>query len=429
MVELETENLRVGGSSPSAATMKLGRGARKRLRKGAEEEKSKKKAAREAAQEKQEKQETAIREALRKSRGCHKQLLREYFPVTIEGGRLARVFRLRRPKILFLPVVAKALDRIAGLPWVRRPEDWNTRGSRGANSALSSLCRHLIARYPVPRFLERAFLFSQEDHNSVNEVYRRAAVGGSLYELVRTRGLPLEDMTRRTCHVFLQAPCHMGFFEAARWAQAVVMGAEKVPAVLALVRYPRLGSSPFWTTVLQWLAKHPMMNSGVVPHLVDYLQHRRNETPDFSMSGRSPAALLEGMERWHRQLQKMEKAAGGVYKPSGYGPGIWEVGNFDWEITEVLTGKGLAQEGRVMKHCVYSYGNKIESGHISIWSLRRAARPKYPGEFQVWERALTVEVRNRTNCLGQISGARNRKASQREMEVVRRWCVENNIRS
>jgi hypothetical protein len=142
------------------------------------------------------------------------------------------------------------------------------------------------------------------------------------------------------------------------------------------------------------------------------------------MKGRTIRSLTRGMEEWHRQLA-MEKSLYGLrFEPSGLSEGIWELktrhgagaGKIIWTMEEILCSKELQEEGRLMKHCVYSYTTTISKGICSIWSLRVEG-----------QRALTVEVDHGARKIVQARGKCNRPAKPAEINLLLRWARENRL--
>ncbi|MBA7634563.1 hypothetical protein ES703_42149 [subsurface metagenome] len=110
---------------------------------------------------------------------------------------------------------------------------------------------------------------------------------------------------------------------------------------------------------------------------------------------------------------------------SGIKEGIWEFrrrlkdGNFIstiWIIEEILNSKDLADEGKAMKHCVYSYDERIASGKVSIWSLQKDS-----------ERKLTVEVENSSRTIVQAREKYNRLPDKKEMKILNKWASKKKL--
>jgi hypothetical protein len=91
-----------------------------------------------------------------------------------------------------------------------------------------------------------------------------------------------------------------------------------------------------------------------------------------------------------------------------------------WRVREILDGKTLADEGRAMGHCVYSYARLIESGHCAIWTLTLRDDTGH------WRR-LTIEVRLSLRQIVQARGRFNAKAQPKDLLVLEQWATRNDL--
>jgi hypothetical protein len=185
----------------------------------------------------------------------------------------------------------------------------------------------------------------------------------------------------------------------------------------------------FWASVIDWFSKHPMFDPTQVGPMVDYIVYRRNPNPqdpydrNFSMKGRSPMAMLRGMQEWHNELAKVRQVKGTPFLPSGFKEFEWTRSSKGvqtiWRIKEILTSKELLTEGRVMRHCVGSYSYRIESKTMSIWSL--SAEQSWAPE----EKVCTIEVSNVNRSIVQARGKFNKMIETEPFQVMQRWASEN----
>ena len=155
------------------------------------------------------------------------------------------------------------------------------------------------------------------------------------------------------------------------------------------------------------------------------------------MKGRSFPALQMRVHEWHTQLAREAKSASKRWPASGIEAyqeareSGAEGKTGTWTIQELLDGKALYEEGRVMRHCVYTYVRDCLSGGTSIWSLRwiregEEARPR---------RLLTIEVNNARRAVVQVRGHCNQtlgadrgNAGMKTAEaVLRRWAGEQRL--
>ncbi|MCP4807105.1 MAG: hypothetical protein GY884_17305 [Proteobacteria bacterium] len=152
----------------------------------------------------------------------------------------------------------------------------------------------------------------------------------------------------------------------------------------------------------------------MVGPLLDFILHRRDGDPRFELKGRTVASLSLDMAAWHGELRQIRRVRGKEFQPSGIRAGRFEERRKGrlviWTVTEILFANALVDEGRALKHCVYSYAGAIERGRCSIWSLRRAGA-----------RLVTLEVHSATGRIVQARGSCNRDPDDAESAMIRRW--------
>lgn len=309
--------------------------------------------------------------------------------------------------------------------WLRSLSDWRPRG-KGGDTLFISLVSHLLAKYPVPKFLYCVFFRGHERHF---DLFFHIAQGGSLFKVVGTEMLPV-PLTRKMCHAFLCLPAETrNITEGLRTVQADSYGAE--PAMKRALLAAELGRtlhSPagelFWDTAIAWFCRNPMLDAAQIGPLIDYINHCRAESEDFSMKGRSVVAMIRGMQEWHEKLGRIRRLKGVEFKPAGLQEVNWPYkrpgdpeSTDRWSITEILCGKELAAEGNAMRHCVYSYASSIAQGNCSIWSMRKNG-----------DRQLTIEVYNDGRIV-QVRGHCNRMPTNYEKSILNRWAALNNLQS
>ncbi len=336
----------------------------------------------------------------------------------------------RAPRLV-CPDRLAALKLVAEASWVRQPSDWRPSG-KGEERLFRSLCEHVLARYRMPSVLWSAFTASA-DAPALARVAVHVAAGGSLYDAVKSRLLPV-PLTRSMCHDFLTRGDEGGFLVGVRRAQVRAAGGDARlhrawVATRAGCRLHDRAGEEFWHTVLAWFGANPMLPAAEVGPLVDYIDHRRNEDPGFSMKGRSVLAMLRSMRQWHGDLAGVSAGSGRVFTPSGFQPmdidrsrrsvkgdRIVEV----WHVREVLDARTLADEGRAMGHCVYSYARSIERRECAIWTLT------LEDDTGHWRR-LTIEVRPALRQIVQARGRFNRMPEPRDTRALEEWAARNGL--
>jgi hypothetical protein len=349
-----------------------------------------------------------------------KRLLRDFLVAVAE----------RAPRLV-VPECLPALAVLAELRRLRPVSAWAPSG-KGRGTLFRSLAEHLLARYPMPPRLWTVF-FEDVGAPVLGAVAARVASGGSLFEAVQSGLMPV-PLTRRMCHEVMAPSGEPRFLHAVRRAQVRAAGgdARLFRAWIATRAGGRLldrVGEEFWGRTLAWFGANPMLPPSEVGPLVDYIGYRHAEDPAFSMKGRSVLAMLRGMRQWHGDLAKERAAHGRVFEPSGLlpmdvdrsrreptGKRVTEV----WHVREILDAKALADEGRAMGHCVYSYARSIESGECSIWTLTLEDGTGH------W-RSLTIEVRAATRSVVQARGRFNRLPKPRERLALDAWAARNGL--
>ena len=120
---------------------------------------------------------------------------------------------------------------------------------------------------------------------------------------------------------------------------------------------------------------------------------------------------------------------GQTYKPSGFKGLFLEKGDPDqgkpetWYVDEILTSKGLVEEGKALSHCVYSYGWSIEKGNVSIWSLSLLG----PDTGYTKTKQMTIEVSNLTHKVVQFRGKFNRNSTPKEFQALVAFATLNGL--
>jgi hypothetical protein len=346
-------------------------------------------------------------------------------PARVKLGKLLLASASRAPKLL----VKRTLDAFLFLmndPWLRPLDEWEPRG-KSNDAIMRSLVAHLVVKYPIPRFLYSVFLGETPSGRDAcaRKVYHAAARGGSVHRAFRnaTNG-PV--MTRPMCRLLMSGSGGLSFHEAVRRAQTIACGgspklAEAIGATFLAREFRR--PERLWLAAVEWLSTRNDVENARLGEIFDYLSHGFEENPDFSFTGRTWAALVRGMEGWHKDLSFRRSIGGGAFARSGFTDGAWIARRTNskgglvrlrWSLLEVLNGDDLCEEGREMRHCVAIYAESIASGGCSIWSLRRDGN-----------RALTIEVDNKRRRIVQAKGKCNRRPEDWELRIVERWAREN----
>ncbi len=269
--------------------------------------------------------------------------------------------------------------------WIAPLEDWRPATHNGRRQ-FSSLARHLMARYPVPAFMDQAWF---RVRGGCRALPRMVCASGRRQEHPHAP-TPI-PMSKLMAHHFLQAPDDFSIEGAIRWGQVHALGggARLTGALLGTRIGQDFRKNEFWTSVIRFFIANPLLDRRHVGPIVDYLYAQKFETrevivgpgqvevrlppqPGLTMRGRTANTLLAQVERWHRELGRASGAERLYFRRSGVKELSLKTGKDGenaWRIRELLSGADLIAEGRVMKHCVASYAHSCAQGACSIWAM------------------------------------------------------------
>lgn len=375
------------------------------------------------------------------------------------GGALDAWQRLRRhlgwqqPGLLTIEPVFSALGPQAGNTgldallhlalhhedWLRPPEEWEPAShALPTRDALGALARHLLARYDVPACLDAAWF---EGFSAPGAAHRAwfVHVGGG--RNIRTAPDCPVRLTKMQAHHFSQAPADFSLIAALRWGQMRGLGGgEPLARAVGETRMENiLPDEPFWASVIHFFVNNEArMPASAVGPLVDFIFSQKfGDEPDnsdapestFSMKGRTLAALQKRLDEWHEQLAKDNRRPRKSWEPTGIA--AFQTRERDafgttneWTVRELLNSKALQDEGREMRHCVFTYAGGCLQGTTSIWSLRVLSDNDVKTR-----RLLTIEVNNARRAIVQARGRCNKTLGAQKSnarmrtagEMLRRW--------
>lgn len=366
-----------------------------------------------------------------------------------KGFKKSQNKRLLRDVLLKLDEKTKLLnhiDYVKGIisfvahftVWLRPFNEWKPK-SRNVDRQFSSLARHLFAKYDVPLFMDSVW---QKGDGKAKGWFIHIAQGKN----IRTASsLPIK-MTKKMAHYFIQAPSSYDAHSAFRWAQIHALGGNKAIAdAITETRMVReFKDEAFWLSVIRFFIANPLLDTRLYNPVVDYIWNQKYENrivfvergvvheagpeqPNFSMQGRTPAALVKQVENWHRRLGRETRGGSLQWKKSTiadykYVEGKAKQHNMKiWTINELLSSDELIAEGRTQNHCVATYARSCFSGSTSIWTMDKQ-------ENTLRQKLLTIELHNQSKTIRQIRGLRNRTATSTEMETIRRWAHKNGLK-
>ncbi len=323
--------------------------------------------------------------------------------------------------------------------WVRPSVTWKPR-THNTRRQFASLLRHLFVQYAdMPLFFDSVWFSGQTAIGAQRrQWYLHVGQGGS----IRACDLPI-PYTKRMAHHFKLAPADLTFDQAIRWGQVIGLGGDE--RLARVIMGTRIGDNfehdDFWVTVIEWLISNPLLDRAHVGPIIDYLHHQRftpdvawvghpdrnrppqSPQPNLTMKGRTAESLLRKVNQWHRKLasdnteQVCQWTATGIegleFIEGDRANGTMKL----WTIRELLSSKALVAEGRQQKHCVASYVTSCRRGHCSIWTMEVET-------FQGRTKTVTIEVRNQQWLICQARGKLNRRPTEKERGILRRWAAQ-----
>lgn len=290
---------------------------------------------------------------------------------------------------------------------------------------IDSLARHLLGRYPAPRFLASVWFGS----GSPRERQRREWwIAHSRGQRFRALTLPIV-MTRRIEHVFLRTPAHLSVDHAFRRAEVLGLGGD--PALAAAVIATRLGHDfehrGFWRNVIEWLIGcGDELDLTKVAPIVAYAHGTRADEPALSLRGRSYLSVVQAAALWAvRNAPRPPAWPVRLTWPRSRWSGLaHRDDDARWTLVELNDSDSLTAEGRAMRHCVATYASRCARGDSTIWSLRCHRHEPAAEERSV----LTIEVEPRAGMIVQIRGVGNaRTVAGRPLELLHRWAARERL--
>ena len=358
--------------------------------------------------------------------------------------------------LAWVPALAESWPNPAGTAIAagRRRGDWQPAGKTAdVGRRRLALARHLYGEYPTPAFLDSMWLRDEAATRPDRAVrvpagaappaaapyqwaslWKAYAAGVSPY---RSCMSPLGILSRRETPYLMQVPQWCGAAQAFWWVRVLAMGSPRAMADRIarsrLVDYagqPCAAPDPRWLAVARFIAGRPpgdTLGPGELDEVLDWVRAMLRDSPEWTIDGRTTLTVRRATRDWHtlqsrQRLWERENWTG--YPIDAWS---WQAGAHGgqdtavWTVSQIVTGKALAAEGHVQRHCVTSYLDRCLRGDCAILSLAVAERPFLPPR-----RALTVEV-NRSWQIVQAKGFANRQPTGTERQVLMRWAEANGI--
>jgi hypothetical protein len=338
-----------------------------------------------------------------------------------------------------------ALKELAywGDSWIREPEDWKT-NFHNVDRQLSSLARHLLAKYKVPTFMDEAWT----EGNFIPQKWF-VHIGKGL-NIRKASEFPIV-YTKKMAHHFVNVPKDLTVDKAVRFAQIIGFKGSKNLAhalVNSKVGYNinngKVYSSlqeDFITTVIHFFINNDhMLDYKQIGHILDYVWDRKYyrdygwvggnrvqldaAQPNFTMKGRTIEDLIDQADNWQKELHKVQRNHYKKWDSCGIAGFERLEGKKDnqrfWSIKELCDSSSLRNEGQKMNHCVYSYSYSCGTGQCAIYSLTRERNSS------INER-LTIEVHPRTREITQMSMRYNKPPNKQVMRIVHLWAAKEKL--
>ncbi len=337
--------------------------------------------------------------------------------------------------------------------WVREPEDWLPDPAANGLSQWADLLRHLLARYPVPSFLDLAWELPGELRHFERDCWCALAQGVSL-RLVD--GFP-PGIPHRVLHSALTGSSNGGrrTFAHAIWT-AQLKALDASPALTEAILTSRvpfdLGNYALWSRLaakFSTASDAVALRFGFVVEVLVAVRGHRGAVQVEQLLRLSLATLIRHCVRFatallnsdgHRLTESQVSEAAGRTDLSRLANSRWQpvlgpvpfaskraqvAGQTTWTIEELCSLDALRLEGDAMKHCVAGYASGCRNGSSAIFSVRQYL-PNREGTLQNISHA-TIQLHPASGKIVQIRGFQNRPVNQTVMDIVDEWAAAKGL--
>lgn len=321
--------------------------------------------------------------------------------------------------------------------WKRSPKTWRPK-SRNTHKQFLELTEYLFSDFRLPAFLCTAWFRQDAISKRYRSWYLLLGNGRNIREAALT--VPL---TKKMAHHFLQAPADITIEEALLYARVRGLGGNEplAHAFIGSKLRHKTQNLTFWNTVIQFFVNHPTFECKHVAPVVDFIHAQKFKVrervtrsgqveqvlpphPNFTMKKRTPASLIQQVKRWHDELAKERLTENRFFKRSGIN-GFQTITTTKktellWSIDEILSGRDLIEEGRLMRHCVAIYAYECIHSQSSIWTLTSLEQDNFV-------KHLTIEIEEGRKLV-QARGKFNRRPTKPEFEILKKWATAERLK-
>lgn len=320
--------------------------------------------------------------------------------------------------------------------FVRNPNEWSAK-SYNIDRQKIDFARWVYCLYPTPQFMFELFLdeppktrWSTHRRDPANRLGRllffdwfiAMAQGGSFAKQTK------ELFTKKEAHIFLNSPSSNTIVENVWRTKCISIDLNPTITNLIVKRLFRNIdiTDVFWHSVIVLLKNcEDTVEPESLIDVMDFLRAKHGGNRKYSLKGRTFNSLIKLSNEWHREMQ-LKKFGSEQLNWDGLDIPDWKWKDKQqeviWTIKQLHTSKELYYEGRKMKHCVASYGQRCLEGHSGIFTMMCDDQINGP------EKHLTIEV-DSGKRLVQARGHMNKSTEGRARLVLNKWMGHFNIHS
>lgn len=301
--------------------------------------------------------------------------------------------------------------------FVRNVEGWDRSGLTEMQQ-MDSLLKHCFELYPTATFLRATFF--ETNHRYINW-YLDLALGKSVFELT---GFP-SMFTKKMAHEFTRIDEKYSVEKALSVAIIKSFKPSQVLEALLINSFlvsQNLTEEKFWLDAVKFFCKYDFLGHYEFYGVLDYLQHIKNQDPQFTLKGRSFNGLKRLSDEWHGTvyLQSVEKRKlvwnSQDVPPFEYSDKDDEETEHKYKIKELCSSVELYIEGMDMGHCVATYDKHCLRGESAIFSLYQ-----YIDEDKLVKRLVTLEIDPKEKEIVQARARFNDRPSKKCISIIKKW--------